>query len=117
VAFEREDYRKALDLWEEILQLEVGKSKTNLVKFAFTDEVLYERCCALLFSLKNGKKLYNMEKKCANFDPMMLTCFIIWLLLIFKEVTVKTLKLSGGKLYLETPSIPKPVHFFFISTP
>lgn len=36
-------YSKALEFLEGIFTLEPGKAKTNLVRFAFTDEVLYER--------------------------------------------------------------------------
>ena len=64
LAFLREDYSEALALLEEIFHLEAGRSQANLVRFAFTDEVLYERllrsaiaCGAWEKALRYGEKL------------------------------------------------------------
>jgi tetratricopeptide (TPR) repeat protein len=64
LAFLREDYSKALALLEEIFHLEAGRSQANLVRFAFTDEILYElllrsaiACGAWEKALSYGEKL------------------------------------------------------------
>ena len=69
LAFEREDYCKALNLWEEILQLEVGKSKTNLLKFAFTDEVLYERLLRSAIFTEEWEKAMQYGEKMRKLKP------------------------------------------------
>ncbi|MEN3186777.1 MAG: tetratricopeptide repeat protein [Atribacterota bacterium] len=62
-------YSKALEFLEGILTLEAGKAKTNLVRFSFTDEVLYERLTRSAIECGQIEKAINYGEKLRNLLP------------------------------------------------
>jgi len=63
LAFLREDYPRALALLEEIFHIEAGRSQANLVRFAFTDEILYERLLRSAIACGEWEKALNYGEK------------------------------------------------------